>query len=693
VFQLLAQAAVAAAPVTAPAPPPPAAAARQAPAAPQAVTSYPASYFAAANTGTALDMVNRLPNFTLDVGETVRGFEGSAGNVLINGQRPTSKRDALDAILQRIPASKVERVDVIRGGAPGIDMQGKTVIANVILKNGAGFRGLVAVALQHVNDGRNLGGLRLEGSGNLPHQTTWEAGWHPGKGADDGVGPGHNLVVFTDGRPPQIADIDTYGTDYLSTFTGALETPVLGGRLRLNGLTQYEKFKEPETDIYTSPAPDVVRFGYRQKTIDTEAGGRYARAFGQATNVEMLVLRTTRHRTTDSNSLDAFPEVTGNDASSDFFNDRHSSELILRGVAKRAFGKTLSLEAGVENADNKLDSRTSFTVNEVAQELPAANVQVEENRTEAFLKGAWNPASAWTVDAALRYEYSEISSAGDVVLAKTLRFAKPRLAVAWTPRQGTQLRFRVEKVVGQLNFDDFVASSSLTTSVGVTVGNPNLNPEQSWITEGAIEQRLWQGSSVELTGRHYKITDVIDRGPVFADDGSVFDQPTNIGNGTKDELAAVVTLRFDTFGWKGLLVKGDVTKRWSEVTDPTTGEKREISKLHPIDWNLSVSQDLPSRHLSVGVDIYGGWRETSYRFNFIETVKIKTYVKPFAEWKPRPDLSLRVEVPLATHPQVRLRDEIQMFDGPRTAGAIPDAVQERTFTFPRTWYVRVRKEF
>jgi len=687
VFQLLAQAAVAAAPVAAPAPAPPAAAA------PQAVTSYPASYFAAANTGTALDMVNRLPNFTLNVGDSVRGFEGSAGNVLINGQRPTSKRDALDAILQRIPASKVQRIDVIRGGAPGIDMQGKTVIANVILKDGAGFRGLIHLANQHVNDGRNLGGLRLEGSGNLSRQTTWEAGWRLGKGADDGVGPGHNQVVFADGRPPQLADIDTYGTDYLSNFTGALETPMLGGRLRLNGLTQYEKFKEPEIDVYSSPAPDVVRYGYRQKTIDTEAGGRYVRGFGEATNVEFLALRTTRHRTTDSNSLDAFPSVTGNNASSDFLNDRHSSELILRGVLKHSLSRTLGLEAGVENADNKLDSRTTFTVEEVPQELPAANVQVEEKRTEAFLKGAWNPASAWTVDAALRYEYSEISSQGDVVVAKTLRFAKPRLALAWTPRDGTQLRVRVEKVVGQLNFDDFVASSSLTTSVGVTAGNPNLNPEQDWITEGAIEQRLWKGSSIELTARHFKITDVVDRGPVFAADGTVFDQPTNIGNGTKDELAAVVTLRFDRFGWNGLLVKGDATKRWSQVTDPTTGEKRVISKLHPVDWNLSVSQDMPSRHLSIGVDVYGGWRETSYRFNFIETVKIKPYVKPFAEWKPRPDLSLRVEVPLATHPQVRLRDEIQMFNGPRTAGAVPDSVQERTFTFPRSWYIRLRKEF
>ena len=77
-------------------------------------------------------MVNALPGFALDAGDGVRGFGGAAGNVLIDGERPATKNDTLDEVLQRIPASSVARIDVIRGGAPGIDMQGKTVIANVI---------------------------------------------------------------------------------------------------------------------------------------------------------------------------------------------------------------------------------------------------------------------------------------------------------------------------------------------------------------------------------------------------------------------------------------------------------------------------------------------------------------------------------------------------------------------------------
>ncbi|WP_297692962.1 TonB-dependent receptor plug domain-containing protein [Phenylobacterium sp.] len=657
----------------------------------QGLTSYPAAYFAGATTGTALDMVNRLPDFVLDTGSSVRGFEGAAGNVLVNGERPASKSDALDAILQRIPAAKVERIDVVRGGAPGIDMQGKTVIANLVLKRGGGAHAILALANQHVNDGRNLGGVRLEGSGALTHRRTWEASLHVGKGPDDGVGPGHNEIRFADGRPPFVARINTAGTDLQGQFTAAVETPLMGGRLRLNTYFNQEKFKEPEQDLITSPGSDLQSFDFIQKTYDAEGGARYSRSFGPNTTVELMALRTSRHRKTDSSSADADPSVAGSDASDDFFNLRSSSELILRAVLKQRFGATLSLEAGSENADNKLESHTSFAVDGAPQSLPAANVRVEEKRTESFVKLAWRPISAITVDADLAYESSDLSSRGDVVLGKSLQFAKPRLAVTWNATRGTQLRLRLERVVGQLNFDDFVASSSLASSIGVTAGNPNLNPEQDWVGEAAIEQQLWRGSSLILTVRHFKITDAVDRGPVFAADGSVFDQPTNIGSGTKDEVEATGTLRFDSFGWKGALLKFDVVERWSHVTDPTTHQLRAISNLHPLDWSVNFNQDLPRYNASVGFDLFGGFQQRSYRFNLIENFKLQTFAHPFAEWRPRPDLSLRAELPLINHPHVRLRDEFLVFPGPRSRGGTPD-VQERTFTFPYSWYFRIRKE-
>src|SRR6185437_15536549 len=99
-----------------------------------------------AQPNTAMEMINLLPGFTFDAGSGVRGFSGAAGNVLVDGERPATKSDDLESILRRIPASQVDHIEVIRGGAAGIDMQGKTVLDNVVRRKGDSVTGLVAVA-------------------------------------------------------------------------------------------------------------------------------------------------------------------------------------------------------------------------------------------------------------------------------------------------------------------------------------------------------------------------------------------------------------------------------------------------------------------------------------------------------------------------------------------------------------------
>src|SRR5436190_977402 len=114
--------------IAAAAAPPAAAEAVAPPAAPPAaqaergVIAYPPSFFAESKPISAYDMVLRVPGFTFDKGLVgVRGLAGASGNVLIDGQPPNSKNDPLDEILKRIPAASIERIELIRGGAPGID--------------------------------------------------------------------------------------------------------------------------------------------------------------------------------------------------------------------------------------------------------------------------------------------------------------------------------------------------------------------------------------------------------------------------------------------------------------------------------------------------------------------------------------------------------------------------------------------
>ena len=97
---------------------------------------------------TALDIAQRVPGFTLDLGSNqtsqrqvdVRGFAGTAGNVVINGARPSTKAETLDVTLSRIPAQQVVRVEVGPGDLYGSDYAGKSQVLNIILSAAGGHR-------------------------------------------------------------------------------------------------------------------------------------------------------------------------------------------------------------------------------------------------------------------------------------------------------------------------------------------------------------------------------------------------------------------------------------------------------------------------------------------------------------------------------------------------------------------------
>jgi outer membrane receptor protein involved in Fe transport len=639
----------------------------------QGVISYPAEFFAAAQPNTAMDMIDRLPGFSFNGGDSVRGFAGAAGNVLIDGQRPTAKNDSLGNILRRVPASQIERIDLIRGSAPGIDMQGQTVLANIVRKGGVQSTGVFAVAGNFIPDGREVYAMRIEGS-RRNNGRLLEGGLFMGGFVDDGAGDGVITRRDAAGRIVSQAPINTEGDGQDTMLTGAYETPLAGGKFKINGQIHNQRF------FYDESLPGIGGVQRdNQEFTRGELGLRYDRALSSTLSLESLLLQQLRD-TTFSSLYKEPGSLTV------YGNDRFNGESIGRAVVRWNKSSTLSLEVGVEGAYNWLDSETEYASNGTPVDLPAANVKVDEKRGEVFVNSTYKPWSTLTLESGLRMEASRLESSGDVDLQKTFNFLKPRAVATWSPNALNQLRVRVERQVGQLNFNDFTASSALSTGV-ISTGNPNLEPEHAWVFEAAYERRFWGNGAIVFTARHFEVTDAIDRAPIFTAT-SAFDSPANIGDGTKDELEARLTLPLQKLGVTGGLLKGKLTYRDSTVIDPTTGQERELSDYRPVEYEMNFTQDLAKYKLNWGVNVFSQWRETFYRFNQIQTYKLKTWVHPFLEYRPKPDLSIRFEMPNATargFKQIR-----QVYAGPRNTS--PLSFEEvRDLEFGRSFYVRLRK--
>ncbi len=642
------------------------------------VTSFPAVFFAPLQPTTALDMLERLPGLALDKGSSQRGFEGGGGNVLVDGLRPTSKTDTLEEILRRIPAGQVLRIDLIRGGAPGIDMQGKSVIANVIRSQTGGLQTMVSAGANRISADRWAQFFRLESNGTIGKKA-WEVsarfgGWSEDDG-DDGphvrTGPTGNLISRS--------QIVSQTPNLNGSLTAAYQQPLMGGTFRINGRVFNEKKKTQEDDLFSFPVAALTQTDGLATGRDYELGGRYTRPIAEATTLELVGIRQTSDKTSDF--------LTRAPTSTDRFTlGRKTEETIGQAVIKRDLGRGMSAEVGVEGALNRLESQTRLVRNLIPVTLPAANVVVEETRTEAFAKSSWRPSDRLSLDGGLRFETSDLSSSGDLNLSKSLSYFKPRIGASWAASPTTEFRVRFERVVGQLKFDDFVAESAVNTGA-VTAGNPAITPEQAWVAEAAIEQRFWKDGVITATVRHSALSDVIDRAPVFTTSGS-FDAPANIGEGKKDELIVSLSLPLDRLGLERAQIKGQGTYRKSEVTDPTLGTLREISNLPPVEWDATFSQALPAWNSSWGIEAKSGARNSSYRFNEVFTTKQNTYVKAFYEWRASPDLSWRIEVQNMT--QGGMRSTRTAYAGSRKTTGIA-FVDDRDLAFGRTVFVRFRK--
>ncbi|MFL5296933.1 MAG: TonB-dependent receptor plug domain-containing protein [Phenylobacterium sp.] len=652
----------------APSPPTPAAAA--------SVIPYPASFFAAMRPDTAYDMVQRVPGFTFDDGSAVRGLAGAAGNVLIDGQRPSSKTDDLVAILRRIPADQVARIDLIRGAQPGIDMQGKAVVANVIRKSGGGFSGAATVGQFTTGDGYTDPQAKLEG--------TWRGGdsrldgsLSSFKGHDGSNGNAERRILGPAGQLLDASKTRNAAPNWQYIASGSYERPALGGRLRLNATLEDQPYRLDSADDFRVAGRQRERV--RQDVTDAEFGLRYNRDLTASLSLEAFGLQHLNKTGVDS----VFVTAT---------DDQHFSlastggESVGRGVLHWRPVSGLTVDAGGEYAFNWVRTRTSFSDNGADIPLPAANVRVQEGRAEGFGTATWRALPTLTVEAGVRVETSTISSSGDVTLSKTLTFPKPRLLVTWSPTAADQVRVRVEREVGQLDFGSFAASASLNGN-GIAVGNPDLTPQQDWVVEATYERHFWKDGVVSLTARRLQLTDVIDRAPVFSPSG-VFDTPANIGDGTENDLVAALSLPLQRFGIHGGTLRGQGTWRDSQVTDPTTGATRRISGQHAVDVALHFTQDLPAWNLVWGVDYNPPFRERFFRFDEIDTNHQNLSWDVFVDYKPRPDLTLRVQLYNKSYYDV----DRDVFGGVR--GRDPLSFRDlQTRVFGPVLFTRLRKTF
>lgn len=578
---------------------------------------YEPAFFAASNPSSALDMVSRIPGFSISDGASVRGFAGAGGNVLINGARPASKDDGASSVLSRTPASRVERIELIRGGAPGIDMQGQSVVVNVILRSEVSRQHTVTAQVNAFEGGPAIPSGRYEFSSS-DNGTQWGFQVARTLAMSDSTGWGTSIRRDADGdlisEERLRNSFDGGGWQTRGNWAG----PVGEGRLEATG--GYSWFEYFDELSFSAPGAPERLFTFDDESRRVDLGLRYDRALSDSLNLESRLIQN--YRWGGFTNTAAGPGVDQR-----FRADRDSGETIVRGVLRWQRSDTLTWEGGGELAYNFLDTAQSFTQNGVPVTLPLASTLVEELRGETFGQASWRRSDRLRLEAGLRLEHSTIRQSGDASSQRSFFYPKPRLALTWDPEENRQVRLRFERELGQLNFGDFAASTSLSNDQ-VRGGNLDLRPQQRWISEAVFEQRFNGEGVATLTLRHDAISDVIDVIPLDGGLAAI----GNIGDGSLTRAAANVRLPLRDIGLERGRLTVNVQYDHTRVTDPTTGETRQISRMRPLTGSINFENDVPDWNLRWGVNYTPYFRETTFNPDQKRWFELHDFVTLFAEY-------------------------------------------------------------
>jgi len=474
------------------------------------VVIYDQNYFDSFNPVTLLDMLMAVPGVpdilnknqqqarraAYSGGGGQRGFGSGGDQILMDGKRLAGKANNINDTLSRVSATQVERVELIRGAASGLDVQSQGLVINIIMLEGVStsttfwkVKGEYTVNHNFVPEFL----ISHSGSaGELDYTLSYERQ--------------NNDFFFTGNEkfygPTNLLQSQQTLKGNFDRFGHKLNTNIEyefkdGGRLRLNGLYEPNGVNGKEYRDKTSDTLRPIFWNTDRDDNKWEVGGDYSK------NLEYLGALKTLFVINQSKLDQTVFRFKGKSADKYEYTrditDEDRSEGIIRASLTKKLTAEQSIEFGGEVAINKFDKvfknydRSNITSNLFLDS--SDNVKIKENRYEIFANHSYNISPSITLQSSLTSEFSKIVAdnilqGGRVDRRNTsFTYLKPRVNFRYDLSSQDQLRILLEKKVSQLNFNNFVTRFD-PQELLYREGNTKIRPEQTWDFAVTFEHRL-----------------------------------------------------------------------------------------------------------------------------------------------------------------------------------------------------------
>ena len=626
------------------------------------------AYFAQFAPRNALDMVDRIPGFSISGGndQGQRGLGQATQNVIVNGERLSSKSESVRDQLRRIPATDVVRIEILDGNAtsiPGLTGQ----VANVVYtSNGAsgqfewttGFR-------PHNTEAQLFGGeISVIGSSGSLDYTVSLSNENNRFGADGPVSITDRDGALIESQYSKLSgkfDNPKISTAFSYDFGGDVTA-----NLNLSYGSDFFSRKEPETAIDSAGVTRTREALVEEDGPEYELGGDIQFPFGPG-SLKLILLERFERDNYSSSVIDRLSDDSP-PRGFRFEQTNGAGERIGRlEYDWKLWGADWQLSG--EAAFNRLDRRSRLFELAPGGEFvqlafPQGNGGVTEDRYDASLSISRSLSSTLSVQVIGAMEFSTIEQTGFAANSRSFKRPKGSFAATWKPRDDFDISVTLAKRVSQLSFGDFLASVSLNND-NQNGGNNELVPYQSYNVEIEANKTFGAWGSLKLEARKAWFEDFIDWFPLPGGG----EARGNIGDADRLHLQANATINLDPLGFRGARVDLEVVKRDMNVIDPFTGLTRPFSYDQEGSFEIDFRHDVPGTDWAWGANL-DHFDQAPYarRFEIGREWEGKVFGSLFIEHKDVLGLTVRARA----NNLLGARDYFQrtVFDGPRPEGAV-----------------------
>ena len=596
-----------------------------------ASVTYPASYFAEFGAVSVNDMLNRIPGIALaldgnqipSIGNNNNRGLGGESQILINGKRMAGKANETRTQLDRIPASQVSHIEIIRGTSGDLDVRNSGQLVNIVLLETQSTSSVsveAGAAYYHDGTADPIGSLSYSGqTGQLQYliggtvSSAYE--WQESS----------ELSVLANGalNETRVFDRQREQTNYALNSNLVYQLSE-ADRVSLNAL--YGESNPPATllrtitDLKTSPQKIMIEREDLPAAADNwEVGGDYEHTFDDGAKYKVLLI--VNEKNNDSVRERYMSAGIGQPETKNLFlaSDSRYRERIARTSYSWGLSEGQALELGfeaaktIQNSALRLGSRTSAAPSAEHGGLspvlvPNAISQVEEIRYEGFAVHNWQLNPRMSLESSLLYEVSEIAQTGDVDKKRDFDFIKPKLDFRFDINRSFQLRMSAEKDVSQLSFADFSASVNAQDEDQDTwTGNPSLEQEQTWRYNLNLDYRLPNDSGV-LNSRlfYYDVHNSIGRIDISPNSKTLLSTNGNVGDGEIFGLYLNASIRLGFLNLPGAVLTAGLNLEDAYIYDPLIAKKRTIIPIDRGSFRIGFRHDVSALNLSYGMSYQDG---------------------------------------------------------------------------------------